>query len=462
MPAIALNYTYRYPFPSAFDPKRQAPQLRLATCGGADEHPFFFKGGLTQPRQTAELLCGLVRVVQSRFHLPTAALLPLLDPVVTSGGERLRFEGFSGCCSTYVRVDLLPEAFTGEFVGRGTTNVDFNQPMQSALARIRPDQAVAFTVGADGFELSRGHEAVVERKVTLPVRWLKGFVEVQAYQARMLPFLEVSGVEAQRFFRALPRTPTKSACWVVPAGKGLRISHRKAKDGVCVGGLQRLCVLEHLARNARTLRIYAEPATQTSAWELAGDVARFHLVLSPDVWRGFSGEGQVLGDLAGKAWERALPRIQTSLQWEAKIDAESLARRHNLDPRTVDAALSMLASRGLVGYDLAESAYFHRELPFDLSLVDTLQPRLRDARELVEGKGVRIIRRQGEQVEALVPGSGFDHRVSLSGEEARCTCPWFAKHRGLRGPCKHVLAAQIVLEELETVRPDETGELTES
>jgi hypothetical protein len=82
----------------------------------------------------------------------------------------------------------------------------------------------------------------------------------------------------------------------VPAGKGLRISHREAKDGVCVGGLQRLRVLEHLARNARGLRIYAEPATQTSTWELLGDVARFHLVLSPDVWRGFSGEGQVLGE----------------------------------------------------------------------------------------------------------------------------------------------------------------------
>jgi len=38
------------------------------------------------------------------------------------------------------------------------------------------------------------------------------------------------------------------------------------------------------------------------------------------------------------------------------------------------------------------------------------------------------------------------YRVRLLEDGARCTCPWFAKHRGARGPCKHVLAAQLVLE----------------
>ncbi|MFC8869784.1 SWIM zinc finger family protein [Streptomyces sp. NPDC057148] len=25
-----------------------------------------------------------------------------------------------------------------------------------------------------------------------------------------------------------------------------------------------------------------------------------------------------------------------------------------------------------------------------------------------------------------------------------CTCPWWAKYRGGRGPCKHMLAARMV------------------
>jgi hypothetical protein len=109
--------------------------------------------------------------------------------------------------------------------------------------------------------------------------------------------------------------------------------------------------------------------------------------------------------------------------------------------------LAALGSRGLVGFDLAEGAYFHRELPFDLELVESLHPRLNDARKLVAGGGVRVFRRDGERIEAVVPGTDVEHRVVLAGETATCTCPWHAKHKGERGPCKHVLAVQIILDE---------------
>ena len=55
-------------------------------------------------------------------------------------------------------------------------------------------------------------------------------------------------------------------------------------------------------------------------------------------------------------------------------------------------------------------------------------------------------RENAEGVEAWVRGSGVEHRVRLSAEGARCTCPWWAKHHGDRGPCKHVLAVQLSLE----------------
>jgi uncharacterized Zn finger protein len=91
--------------------------------------------------------------------------------------------------------------------------------------------------------------------------------------------------------------------------------------------------------------------------------------------------------------------------------------------------------------------YFHRELPFDLARVEMLQPRLKDARKLLERQGVQIVKRDNDQIEALVAGTGVEHRVRLSSDQARCTCPWFAKHQGTRGPCKHVLAVQIFSEE---------------
>jgi len=445
----ALDYSYRYTFASELTASSKGDRLRLATCGGAEEHPYFFQGRLTRPQRTADLLRGLAQIVQSRFHVPQAMLARirlLADPVITSSDDILRFEAFSACCSTYARVDLLPDALDGKLQGRGTTNVDFNAALRAALARIRDGDTVELSVGAKAMELSRNAESVVERKVPLPLRWLKGFVEVHAYQARMCPRLEVHGAEAWRFLRSLPRGIVKQTCWVVPAGRGLRVSHRATIDGVAVGGMQRLRVLEDLARHASHLLVFAEDASQTSTWVLVLDEARFHLVLSPEVWRGFSGEGQVLDDLASVNGNRSLARVQASLKWQSRIDVPSLATKFSFSEDAVTVALRVLGARGLVGFDLAEGKYFHRELPFDLSRVETLQPRLKDARKLLERQCVQIVNQDNDRIEALVAGTGVEHRVRVSTDQARCTCPWFAKYRGTRGPCKHVLAVQILAE----------------
>ncbi len=42
----------------------------------------------------------------------------------------------------YARVDILGEGHDGEFLENGTTNVDFNQPMLSALSSIRKNENV--------------------------------------------------------------------------------------------------------------------------------------------------------------------------------------------------------------------------------------------------------------------------------------------------------------------------------
>jgi hypothetical protein len=454
MAGPALAYDYRYQYPSLLEegPGSAGANLRLATFSARGEpHPHFFEGRLLRPGRAAELLRTLVEVVQSRFHIPAAMLariLALADPIVTGSGDRLRFEGFSACCSTYGRVDLLPEAIDGTWHGRGTTNVDFNAPMRAALARVRDSDKVGLVVGSDLVSLSRGNDSVVERKVALPVRWLKGLVEVQAYQARMVRKIEVPGFEAARFLRSLPKGAATTSGYVVPSGRGLRLSQVAARDGIRVGGVQRLHILDDLARHAKMLRIYADTQNEASAWEVVLDEARFTLALSPDVSRGFSGEGQVLADLAGRQWEAVLPRVQASLRWETQIEPDAIAATCAADRATITAALGVLGARGLVGYDLADGTYFHRELPFDLEKVDALQPRLVDARQLVASSGVRIERNDPAtgQVEAAVRGTEVEHLVRLAPDGDRCTCPWYAKHRNDRGPCKHILAVQITLE----------------
>jgi hypothetical protein len=456
MSAPAVDHAYRYAFPSGLEPAGAAggPRLRLATSGGVEEHPCFFRGKLLAPRRTADLLLTLGEVARTRFHLPLAMLsrlVALADPVITSGGELMRLEAFSSCCGVYARVDLLPGSVDGEWLGRGTTNVDFNPPMRAALAGIGDGEEVRLLVGAGAVELEREAGRVVERKVPLPVRWLKGFVEVQAFQTRMELRLEAGATAARELLRSIPRQPTRGAFFVVPAGaRGLRLSQRESAGAVGVGGVERLRVLEPLLRHARGIRVYGEAGGQASGWELDLGSARFTLVLSAESWRGLSGEGQVLSALAAPGLERALPRVRAALAWQAELDAEELTRTTGQDPAEVRGALAALGARGLVGFDLHTGRHYHRELPFDLAAVEALQPRLEAARKLIDEEGVRVVSREEGRIVAMVRGSGVEHRVRLDEADGgvSCSCPWFSKHRGARGPCKHALAVQILEEKV--------------
>ena len=43
----------------------------------------------------------------------------------------------------------------------------------------------------------------------------------------------------------------------------------------------------------------------------------------------------------------------------------------------------------------------------------------------------------------VVTSGANEYRVRLVDGSWRCTCPWWGKHRGDRGPCKHILATII-------------------
>jgi hypothetical protein len=200
------------------------------------------------------------------------------------------------------------------------------------------------------------------------------------------------------------------------------------------------------AEHAASARVYADDSG-ASAWEIATHDSRFVLVLSPDVWRGFSGEGQTLGALARGSTRDALTATRGALRWQNAIDAEEISASAGVPIDDVRTALADLAASGSVGYDLAEGSYFRRELPFDTDTSRERQPRLRAAGKLLAEDCVEI-ERDGDAIRVWVSSGGVTYRVALEAdsEGARCTCPWFAKHRDARGPCKHVLAARLFLE----------------
>lgn len=448
--SAAVDFTYLYAFPSGVQEVDKKPRLALATCNSNHTNPYFFDGRLRSPRIVGDMLLTLSDVVRTHFFLPRPALL---DPVLTSNENLLRLEGFSGCCGVYARIDLPVEAFDGECHGRGTTNVDFNAPMRTALKRLRDTENVTFSVGKDEVALGRDGEKTIEKKVKLPLRWLKGFSEVQAYQPRLNLYAEVSAGDALRFIRSLPKTAkNKIACYVTTVGKSIRLSQRPDKNAVRLHGTHRIKILEPLLPRAEKMRIWSDAQTGTSAWEVCYNIGSFFLMISPEVYRGFSGEGQVLSALATPPSAGLVANVRAQLSWQSEIDLSRLANRLNVETDHVESAVALLGSRGLAGFDVTRSCYFHRELPFDLSQVEDLQPRLKNARKLVENGQVALLSKEkNNQTVYAVDGSGTKHRVLLSEENDRCTCPWFSKYQGERGPCKHILAANLVHEANETL-----------
>lgn len=443
----SVAHRYLYAEPSNLVNLAKGAELRLATSSMHGEHPHFFRGRMQQPRLTADLLLVLMRVVRTHFWQLRPAQL---DPVITASEPCLRFEGFSGCCGVYARVDLQASAFDAEIRGRGTTNVDFNEPMRTALGRLRDDEHVALAVGREGMEVERHDDgdSVVEKRVRLPVRWVKGFSEVQAYQPGLARYQHLDGGAARQFLRSLPRQPSGTV-HLARSGKALRVTPVASRDTTRVGGLQRLRVLDPLLSRIDGLTVWSDGSSGTSGWEAQFAHARLFLLLSPDTQRGFSGEGQALRTLAGGHGDAALARVRAELRWQAALDPVVLAANTNLAVADVAAALTALGTRGLAGFDVHEQRYFHRELPFDLERIEALQPRLIDARTLLAEGKVRPTALAGDGTQEsgyTVAGSSAVHLVRLNANGDRCSCPWFSRHQGERGPCKHILAARIAMD----------------
>lgn len=428
MATITGEQTYSYVHPSAVTFTEGRADLMLATSGGRTAagpaaHPVFFDGFLGHPEQAATALLAVAKVARTRFYTPpamVAAILRAADPVVTSNGDRLRFESFSACCGVYARFDALPGSLDGRVLDTGTTNVDFNPPMRDALARIGGLEPLHLQVGED-VAVRTLDAAVTEKKVPLPERWLKGFAEVQLASASVTPAFEVSASEARGFIRGLPSSASRRPVWVVPAARGLRITTRATPDGVSLSGLNRLKPLEPLLRFARSLRAYAgpyDPHGATGVWELELEDARLLLTLSPESSRGFSGEGGVLWDLADDDSADDADLISALLAYEPRIEVADLAAQSGLTEGRVVRALGRLGAAGRVGYDAAEGAYFHRELPYDADRLAAMHPRLRDAQALVDAGAVRI-----DADTAYVRSGDIDHVVRRTPTGDRCTCP---------------------------------------
>jgi hypothetical protein len=152
--------------------------------------------------------------------------------------------------------------------------------------------------------------------------------------------------------------------------------------------------------------------------------------------------GKQAGEQAGEeAGDAELVAALLAGEPAPAVNVDALAAAAGLPATRVRAALTHLGTAGQVGYDIAEAAYFHRVLPYHRDGVDRHNPRLAGARALADA-GAVTVEVDGET--ATVTSGDERYRVRRVDGQVSCTCPWWARYRGGRGPCQHALAFDLV------------------
>lgn len=438
-----IEQVYQYDHVSEISPTAHGHSLALASDRNVAADTPFLEARALAPDVTAKSLRAVSEIVGSRFYVPPSMLAKILreaDPVVTVGSSSTRFEGFSACCSAYIRLDLDDEALEIQSRRKGTTNVDFGPDLRGALPTVAKDTELRIGVGAEVVEISTGDQSFLEKKVPLPLRWVKGLADVQVAISAMEPAFSLPKIAAQRFLRGLPRGKNDQLIWVAAVGPTVRVTSRKTAGAVPLRGSHRLRVFEPLIGLADSLDVHLNRANGASSWCLNFGTQRLWLVLNAEPWRGFSGDGGVLSDLA-KPDRPGMATVAAELAWQDRIDPTEMSGRIGLGLEEIQTVLGALAAGGAVGFDLANGSYFHRELPFDLARAEVLNPRLKSAHKLFQGGAVQL-----EEGFAHVKSGDVTHKVTFGENDWSCTCPWFAKNGLQRGPCKHMLAVEMAID----------------
>ena len=259
----------------------------------------------------------------------------------------------------------------------------------------------------------------------------------------MVPVLEVGAVEARRFVQGLPRSGSGALL-----GRADRTRAAADEPPVAVGGPRGRCPPAAGARDPcsgsrRALRAYGparSPGRRRASGSSPCTTRASSVTLSPEVSRGFSGEGGVLRDLADPSSGADADLVAALLAFEPRIDIAGARRAWRRPPAGARAARPRPPRRRRPRRVRRPR---RRLLPPRAALRPALCSRActrawLDARALVAAGAVR----------STVTSRGCAAGTSSTscGRTAggtRCTCPWYGKHQDSRGPCKHALAVEL-------------------
>ncbi len=408
------------------------------------ESPILFQGTLENSFIIAKCLIALFNIVKSNFNLSPIQLDLLKDPIITVGNNKIRFEGFSHCASIYARVDIFERKQNQGFIKNGSTNVNFNQDLVSALGGISRNDKIKLEVGRKQIEVTDKNKTIIERKVPLPIKWIKGLINIQQYMSQSDLYFTLDRIQALKLFRSIPASSINSDYYLIKRGNKYIFSPIKAENSIVIGGVKRMKLIEPLLLYIDKLKIYAKNDMQSVTCQLYFENTIFSFSLSRNTWRGFSGEGAVLDSLLEELPNELINKMNNYSYVNQEFNSIWLAIDKNESFDKIDNIIGKLAAVGLLGFDLEYNHYFYRKLPFKINRILSLNPRLKGVERLIEEKKVHIISNIDNKIEAKVEGSGVTHYIVLNDSNEKCTCVWHSQTHGERGPCKHILAVKKI------------------
>lgn len=408
----------------------------------------------------------------------------ILDPIISVHPDRVFFEVFSKDEGVYANLSIDTDAFDlAEQPTCGTTNIDFSQTLLQGILQMRSYRQTELTIGGESVKVkTEGAGEVLEKKISVPDSWLRGFLQVQSAATMTRDVFSIEPIDLYNALRQLRLHGDKKG-----KRRGLRIE--------LVPGEKPILVLEpwetvirssgaaYKGRQAKVVRVWGRRRLMLLRRLLAfADRIDVHLIGSglPSFWVLRAGQMTVTLGLTGFTsanWSQAvsfdllLPRRQaeTSEPLEKAVthladvwfdDAKGLTKVIGSDGADLLEAMQLGCQHGRIMYDLASQVYRLRPLhsePLDLARLEYRNAHERIAYDLIARKdAVRIVSQNrvyevGLELtgKAVVSEDKREYRPQfvLTNEgnvsRAECTCSDFRKQGLTAGPCAHLVALRL-------------------
>ncbi len=421
----------------------------------------------------------------------------ILDPIVSVHPDELFFEVFSKDEGSYAKLGVDWSALGGGGDKRyGTTNIDFSDALHAGVQRMRSYRATRIAVAKEAVKLeTAGAPAVMEKKVSVPDAWLRGFLQVESAGALPRTVVHLAPIDLYNVLRHLrlhgdlkkggrgvrfelvPGEPPRLVLepWETVLTTTAGVYAGRAPEVIRVWGRRRLMLLKRILPFVERVEVHLLGSGLPSFWVLRAGPLTFTLGLSgftSSNWAQAVSFDLLLPRRAADAG--AVEKVVAFLDKHWAAPAAAIAEATGLDAARVIEALQVGCQQGLFMFDVAREVYRYRPLtsaPLDPSRFEFRNDRERRAHDLCAEKGAVEIVTENRIHEvglelvgkARVAADKREYRPELLLDDdgrvkkAACTCAFFRKHQLKEGPCEHLVALRLAAAREEAARRAQRG-----